>query len=130
MDNHKKILVVDDEAHIRRVIEIKLRKRGYQVIMAENGQEGLDIIQKEHPAVVISDINMPVMDGRALCEKTNPLKKERPFLTIMVTARILPEDRNWVKNMQDTLFLEKPFSPAEIMGHIEEYFLGNKVLTA
>ena len=130
MDKDRKILVVDDEAHIRRVIEIKLKKRGYQVIMAENGQEGLDIIQKEHPAVVISDINMPVMDGRTLCEKTNPLKKEHPFLTIMVTARILPEDRNWVSNMQDTLFLEKPFSPAEIMDHIEQYFVGNKALTA
>ena len=124
MDNKKKILVVDDEAHIRRVIEIKLKKRGYQVIMARNGQEGFDIIQTQQPDVVISDINMPKMDGRTLCEKTNELKKERPFLTIMVTARILPEDRKWVDNMQDTLFLEKPFSPAEIMEHVDQYLGG------
>lgn len=124
MHNNKKILVVDDEAHIRRVIEIKLKKRGYQVIMAKNGQEGLDIVQTQKPDVVISDINMPVMDGKTLCEKTNELKKERPFLTIMVTARILPEDREWVDRMQDTLFLEKPFSPAEIMEHVEQYLGG------
>ncbi len=124
MHNNKKILVVDDEAHIRRVIEIKLKKRGYQVIMAKNGQEGLDIVQTQKPDVVISDINMPVMDGKTLCEKTNELKKERPFLTIMVTARILPEDREWVDRMQDTLFLEKPFSPAEIMEHVEKYLGG------
>lgn len=125
MHNNKKILVVDDEAHIRRVIEIKLKKRGYQVITAKNGQEGFDIVQTQQPDVVISDINMPVMDGKTLCEKTNELKKERPFLTIMVTARILPEDREWVDRMQDTLFLEKPFSPAEIMEHVEQY-LGSR----
>jgi len=124
LDNNKKILVVDDEAHIRRVIEIKLKKRGYQVIMAKNGQEGFDIIQTQQPDIVISDINMPEMDGRTLCEKTNELKKERPFLTIMVTARILPEDRKWVDKMQDTLFLEKPFSPAEIMEHVDQYLGG------
>ncbi|MBW1902268.1 MAG: response regulator [Deltaproteobacteria bacterium] len=124
MHNNKKILVVDDEAHIRRVIEIKLKKRGYQVITAKNGQEGFDIVQTQQPDVVISDINMPVMDGKTLCEKTNELKKERPFLTIMVTARILPEDREWVDRMQDTLFLEKPFSPAEIMEHVEKYLGG------
>jgi CheY-like chemotaxis protein len=125
LHNNKKILVVDDEAHIRRVIEIKLKKRGYQVITAKNGQEGFDIVQTQQPDVVISDINMPVMDGKTLCEKTNELKKERPFLTIMVTARILPEDREWVDRMQDTLFLEKPFSPAEIMEHVEQY-LGSR----
>jgi len=124
LHNNKKILVVDDEAHIRRVIEIKLKKRGYQVITAKNGQEGFDIVQTQQPDVVISDINMPVMDGKTLCEKTNELKKERPFLTIMVTARILPEDREWVDRMQDTLFLEKPFSPAEIMEHVEKYLGG------
>lgn len=122
MDNRKKILVVDDEVHIRRVIEIKMKKQGYQVMMAKNGKEGLDIIQEHQPDVVISDINMPVMNGKTLCEKTNVLKKERPFLTIMVTARVLPEDRQWVDNMQDTLFLEKPFSPAKLVEYVEQYF--------
>ena len=121
MESSKKVLVIDDDAHIRRVIEMKLKKRGYQVTMAKNGQEGLDIVLAQQPDVVISDINMPVMDGRAFCEKTNELKKKRPFLTIMVTARILPEDRDWIDHMQETLFFEKPFSPAEIMEHIERY---------
>ena len=43
MENNKKVLVVDDEAHIRRVLEVKLKIRGYQVLMAKNGQEGIDI---------------------------------------------------------------------------------------
>lgn len=121
MKTSRKVLVVDDEAHIRRVIGIKLKKRQYQVLLAKNGQEGLDIIETQQPDVVVLDINMPVMDGKTLCERTNMLKKERPFLTIIITARILPEDRKWVDSMQDTLFLEKPFSPSEMMKLIGQY---------
>ena len=88
MGNNKKVLVVDDEAHIRRVIEIKLKKHGYQVITAINGKEGLNLIKTQKPDVVISDIMMPEMDGKALCKKTNSLKKERSFLTIIMTCRI------------------------------------------
>jgi len=102
-----------------------LKKYGYQVMLAKNGQEGLDMIQQHQPEIVISDINMPVMDGKTLCEKTNGLKQKRPFLTIIITARIMPEDREWVAKMHDTLFMEKPFSPAQIAECVKQY-LGNQ----
>ncbi|MBW1903143.1 MAG: response regulator [Deltaproteobacteria bacterium] len=121
MENDKKVLVIDDEAYIRRVLEVKLKKYGYQVMLAKNGQEGFDMIQQQQPEIVISDINMPVMDGKTLCEKTNGLKQKRPFLTIIITARIMPEDREWVVKMHDTLFMEKPFSPARIAECIKQY---------
>lgn len=124
MENNKKILVVDDEAHIRRVLEVKLKNRGYQVLMAKNGQEGIDIIKEHQPDIVITDINMPIIDGKTLCEKTNGLKKERSFLTIIITARINPKERDWITNMQDTRFFEKPFSPAKIVEAIEQYLGG------
>ena len=121
MKSNKKVLVIDDEAHIRRIIEVKLKRQGYQIILAKNGKEGLDIIQTQKPDVVISDLMMPVMDGKTLCEKTNDLKKERPFLTIMITARIMPNEREWIDKMTDTLFIEKPFSPKEILERVEQY---------
>ena len=121
MENNKKVLVVDDEAHIRRVLEVKLKIRGYQVLMAKNGQEGIDIIKEHQPDIVITDINMPIVDGKTLCEKTNGLKKDRTFLTIIITARINPEERDWISKMQDTRFFEKPFSPAKIVDAIEQY---------
>jgi CheY-like chemotaxis protein len=126
LENNKKILVIDDEAHIRRVLEVKLKIRGYQVLMAKNGQEGIDIIKEHEPDIVITDINMPIIDGKTLCEKTNGLKKERSFLTIVITARINPEERAWISNMQDTRFFEKPFSPAKIVEVIEEYLGGQE----
>ena len=124
MRNNKKALVIDDEAPIRRVIEIKLKKRGYQVTTAINGKEGLNLIKTQKPDVVISDIMMPEMDGRTLCEETNYLKKERPFLTIIITCRISPDEESWTNQMQDTLFMEKPFSPAKLVECIDRYFEG------
>ena len=117
----KTALIVDDEAHIRRVLEVKLKKQGMRVIMAKNGQEALDLIHENRPDVVITDINMPIMDGKTLCIRTNPLKKEKTFLTIVVTARIDPQETIWINELQDTLLMEKPFSPMEIVQKIQSY---------
>ena len=125
MRNNKKVVVIDDEAHIRRVIEIKLQKHGYQVMTAKNGKEGLNLIKTQKPDVVISDIMMPKMDGKALCEETNVLKKDYPFLTIIMTCRIAADDESWISGMQDTLFMEKPFSPNKLIENLEQYFGGS-----
>ena len=68
MENNKSVLVIDDEAHIRRVIELKFKNQGYRVSTATNGEEGLELIKAEEPDVVITDIMMPKLDGKALCE--------------------------------------------------------------
>ena len=109
MENNKSVLVIDDEAHIRRVIEVKFKNQGYQVTTATNGEEGLELIESQKPDVVITDIMMPKLDGKALCERVNALKKERPFLTIVMTCRISPAEQDWIDEMQDTMFVEKPF---------------------
>jgi len=125
LGNNKKVVIIDDEAHIRRVIEIKLKKLGYQVMTAKNGKEGLNLIKTQKPDVVISDIMMPEMDGKALCQETNVLKKDHPFLTIIMTCRISADEESWISNMQDTLFMEKPFSPTKLVENIEQYFGGS-----
>ena len=122
MEKIKKILIIDDEAYIRRVLELKLKNRGFQVLSASDGEEGLAAIEAQQPDVVISDIMMPKLDGETLCKKVNHIKQKRPFLTIIVTARINPEEQDWIAQMQDTLFMEKPFSPARIVDAIEKYF--------
>ncbi len=62
------------------------------------------------------------MDGRQMCELSNPLKQERPFLTIIMTARILPEERQWISKMDNTIFMEKPFSPSRLLESVDRYF--------
>jgi DNA-binding NtrC family response regulator len=91
LTKHKKILIIDDEAYIRRILELKIKN-----------------------------------NGKTLCEKTNPIKEKRPFLTIIVTARINPEERDWIAQMRDTIFMEKPFSPNKIVDTIEKYLKGQE----
>ena len=122
MAGNKKVLVIDDEAPIRQVIALKLKNGGYDVLSATNGEEGLRMIEQEAPDAVITDINMPRMDGRQLCEMTYHLKQKRSFLTVVMTARIMPEERKWIAKMPDTLFMEKPFSPRQLLECIDTYF--------
>ena len=122
MENNKLVLIIDDEAHIRRVIELKFRNQGYRVRTATNGEEGLELIKAQEPDVVITDIMMPRLDGKALCERVNELKKERPFLTIVMTCRISPTEQEWINEMQDTVFVEKPFSLSTILKCVDHYF--------
>jgi DNA-binding response OmpR family regulator len=121
LENNKSVLVIDDEAHIRRVIELKFKNQGYRVITATNGEEGLELIKAQEPDVVITDIMMPKLDGKALCERVNELKKERPFLTIVMTCRISPSEEDWINQLQDTVFVEKPFSLSTILKFVDQY---------
>ena len=121
MEANKKVLIVDDEAPIRRVLEFKLKNSGYQVLIAKNGAQGLELIKTHQPDAVITDIMMPEMDGQQLCEQSNALKQDRPFLTIVVTCRIAQDEQQWINQLQDTLFMEKPFSPARLVECIDQY---------
>ncbi len=121
MRSDKTILVCDDHVHIRRAIELKLKVAGYRVLTARDGWEGLAIINEHRPDAVITDINMPEVDGRQLCERTRELKAESPFLTVVVTARIVPHEQDWIDQMQDTILMEKPFSPSRLLEEIDSY---------
>jgi CheY-like chemotaxis protein len=122
LENNKRVLVIDDEVHIRRVIELKFKNQGYQVTTATNGEEGLDLIKTQKPDVVITDIMMPKLDGKTLCERANEFKKEWPFLTIVMTCRISPTEQEWIGKLEDTVLIEKPFSLSSILKCIDQYF--------
>jgi CheY-like chemotaxis protein len=118
----KVVLVIDDDAFIRRVIELKLKRQGYQVVTASNGADGLELVERLKPDVVMTDLNMPKMNGETFCRTTNPSKKQRTFLTIIITGSIHPEDRIWLAEMENTRFFEKPFSPSRLIACLDEYF--------
>jgi DNA-binding NtrC family response regulator len=122
LENNRKIVIIDDEAHIRRVIELKLKNQGYQVETATNGEDGFEMIKDKKPDVVITDIMMPQLDGKTLTKKISGFKEEWPFLTIVMTCRISPNESGWIEKMKDTLFIEKPFSPSRLVEYIDKYF--------
>jgi DNA-binding NtrC family response regulator len=122
LEKQKKALILDDEAYIRRLFEVKLENRGFTVFSADNGERGLELFRSHQPDIVITDIKMPHMDGKVFCERTHDLKKERPFLTVVVSCSVPMSTWNWVDSMQDTVFFEKPFSPTKILECIDQYF--------
>jgi two-component system response regulator AtoC len=85
MTQQKRILAVDDEPSMRRLLEISLRQAGYQPVVAENGQEALTILRNENIDLVVSDLHMPVMDGLKLLEALRAENIETPV--IIVTAQ-------------------------------------------
>ena len=121
-EGKKIILVADDEPYVTRVVKLKLSNAGYEVITASNGLEALEKIRMLKPDVVISDVNMPKLGGKELCFRAIPLKKEKDFLTIVITSSIDKEDRIWAESMEKTVFVEKPFSPKKLMKIIGTYF--------
>jgi len=117
----KKVLIVDDEPYVIRVVKLKLANAGYEVITASNGLEALQKIEAMRPDVVISDVNMPKLGGKELCLRAIPFKQEQGFLTIVITSSIDKADRDWAQSLDKTVFLEKPFSPKELLKIIDQY---------
>lgn len=106
-----KILVVDDEKEIRDLIEIYLKNEGYTVIKSSNGEESLEILQKEQIQLIVLDIMMPKMDGMEVCRKV------REYLNIpilMLSAK--SEDMDKIQGIMTGAddYLTKPFNPLEL----------------
>ena len=127
MENLTKVLIVDDEAYIRRVVELKLTNKGYEVISAANGQEALEKYKLHCPEIVITDIKMPAMDGRSLCEQIKKTGNKNPCLIIIVTCSVSEENLQGIDKMNNTLVLEKPFSPSRILDIINNFMEGRNL---
>lgn len=115
------ILVVEDVPHILELLEVTLRFKGYPVATARNGQEALDFIAKEHPAMVITDILMPKLDGFALVHRlrSNPKTSGIPIVFLSATY-VTPEDKNFALSLGAVRFLEKPVDTEEFLLTVAE----------
>ncbi len=116
MENHKeKILVVDDEASIRRILETRLSMIGYDVVTAADGEEALGIFQETTPDLVVLDVMMPKLDGYGVCQE---LRKETDVPIIMLTALGDVADRITGLELGADDYVVKPFSPKELEARI------------
>ncbi|MEW5873435.1 MAG: response regulator [Chloroflexota bacterium] len=115
------ILVVEDVPHILELLEVTLRFKGYPVTTARNGQEALDFIAKEHPALVITDILMPKLDGFALVHRlrTDPKTSGIPIIFLSATY-VTPEDKAFAMSLGAVRFLEKPVDTEEFLITVAE----------
>lgn len=114
--NMSKILVVDDEKAIVDILKFNLQREGYSVITAFNGEEGLQIFEKEKPDLVLLDIMMPKVDGLQVCKMIRN-KYDTPI--IMLTARAEEVDKVLGLELGADDFVTKPFSVRELMARVK-----------
>jgi two-component system, OmpR family, response regulator RpaB len=114
-NNKEKILVVDDEASIRRILETRLSMIGYDVVTAADGEEAIATFNENHPDLVVLDVMMPKLDGYGVCQE---LRKESDIPIIMLTALGDVADRITGLELGADDYVVKPFSPKELEARI------------
>ena len=100
-----KILVIDDEPHVRALLDMRLRHQGYDVLFADSGWKGLQLYRHEHPDVIVLDLRMPGIDGVAVLEEIRRDDLKQPV--IIFTGDTTPEAERQVRGLGVSEFIVK-----------------------
>jgi chemosensory pili system protein ChpA (sensor histidine kinase/response regulator) len=117
-DGMKKILVVDDDESLRKSVAITLQVKGYEIVEAEDGMMGLEMAQHHRPALVITDVFMPGMNGFMLAESLRSDAALKDIKIIMMTSAAQAAGA-W-KSEQDVIYLDKGFSLPELVDLVKQ----------
>jgi len=115
MPLHNKILIADDDTEMLALLSSMLEAEGYEVIKAENGQEAVELARKELPALIMSDIHMPVMDGLAACKAIKADKVTKGIPIVMLTVEGSINEIQQAISYGAKTYITKPSSKAEIL---------------
>lgn len=118
MNKDLKILVIEDDAVHRAVLENILSDEGYRVVTADNGQEGLELVAKEDPDLVITDIRMPIKDGYTVCRELRDNPKTKYVPVVILTANHDPDDLVYGFEQGAFDYILKPFENQELMARV------------
>jgi len=118
----KKILAVDDERHIVRLIQVNLERAGYRVVTANDGREALKKIAEELPDLVILDVMMPYLNGFETLKQIRANAKTRNLPVIMLTAKAQDQDVFQGYSFGADIYLTKPFNPVELLTFVKRIF--------
>ncbi|MBN2453795.1 MAG: response regulator [Candidatus Omnitrophica bacterium] len=117
----KKILVVDDEPDVLRVMSFRLKNAGYEILTAANGRIAFDIISKERPDLVLLDLRMPVMDGCETCARIKNDEGLKEIIVILITASSGSKVAERAKELKADDYIIKPFDPDELISKVRKY---------
>ncbi len=123
------LLVVEDVPNVLELLEVTLRFKGYPVVTARNGQEALDAVYREHPALIVTDILMPKMDGFALAHnlRKDPRTRQIPIIFLSATY-VTAEDKKFAYSLGAVRFMEKPIDTEEFLLTIAEILTQGMVI--
>jgi len=117
--DHKRLLLIDDDPNLILLVKDYLEFRGYEVITAENGQEALELLQKETPDMIICDVMMPQMDGYSLVEHVRKDIRTEWIPVLFLSAKGQSQDRVKGLNTGADVYMVKPFEPEELVAQVE-----------
>jgi phosphate regulon transcriptional regulator PhoB len=112
------ILIVEDEKDIVKMLEYNLRKEGFKIISAYDGEDALDSVTRKHPDLIILDLMLPGMDGLEVCKTFKSESKTASVPIIMLTAKSQESDKIVGLELGADDYMTKPFSPGELIARI------------
>ena len=119
----KKILIADDEHKIMMTLEYAFRKANYQVFIARDGSEVLEILEKEIPDVILLDIMMPVLDGYSTVSEIKKNEKLQRVKIILLSAKAREEDIKKGLDLGVDAYVTKPYSIKKLLEKVEEILI-------
>ena len=115
------ILIVEDVPNVLELLEVTLRFKGYAVITARNGEEALEVISRQKPVLIVTDILMPKMDGYAFIQKLRLNPETRPIPVVFLSATyVTPEDKDFALSLGAARFIEKPIDTEDFLLTVAE----------
>jgi len=125
----KKILIIEDDPAISRLVDYSLRHEGYEVITATNGLEGIRKAHNEAPDLIILDVMLPGMDGFEICHRLRSEPDTAQLLILMFSAKAQEIDKNTGLKVGADDYLPKPAAPAEIVSRVAKLLANKKSIT-
>ncbi len=116
-----KILVVEDNENNRYLVNFMLKAKGYTVINAVTGEEGIELAEKEKPDLILMDIQLPDIDGLEATKGIRKLKENRNVPIVAITSYAMVGDQEKALKAGCTGYIEKPINPDTFMAEIEAY---------
>jgi len=117
----RKILVIDDEIDIVETLAFMLKSRGFEIITAYDGEEGLAKAKSEHPDIILLDITMPIMDGINVCAKLKANKDTTKIPVIMFSAKGESESVASAKRVGANDYIVKPFNLPALLDKLNKF---------
>jgi two-component system cell cycle response regulator DivK len=118
---NKRILVVEDQEDNRQIVRDLLTTTDYEVTEAENGEEALAAVAKQHPDLILMDIQLPIMDGYEATRRIKADPATRSIPIIAVTSYALSGDEAKAREAGCDDFVPKPYSPRELLAKIRKF---------
>ncbi|MEI8350391.1 MAG: response regulator transcription factor [Candidatus Omnitrophota bacterium] len=115
----EKILIVDDEKDIVKMLDYNLKKEGFRTIFSYDGEDALDLTVKEHPDLIILDLMLPGLDGLEVCKTLKKENKTSNIPIIMLTAKAQESDKIIGLELGADDYITKPFSPRELLARVK-----------